>query len=34
VKRAKVLDPWFNLFDNEYPKLEKWMAEERELPHP
>ena len=34
VKRAKVLDPWFNFFDNEYPKLEKWMAEERELPHP
>ena len=33
VKRVKVLDPWFNLSE-QYPKLEKWMAEERELPHP
>jgi len=33
VKRAKVLDPWFSFFDP-YPKLEEWMAEEGELPHP
>ena len=34
VRRVKVLDPWFNFFDNQYPKIEKWMAEEHELPHP
>ena len=33
VKRVKVLDPWFSLFD-QLPRLNKWMAEERELPHP
>jgi hypothetical protein len=33
VKRLKLLDPRFSLFD-QHPKLEKWMAEERELPHP
>jgi outer membrane protein assembly factor BamE (lipoprotein component of BamABCDE complex) len=33
VKQVRVLDPWFNFFEEQYPKLEKWMAEERELPH-
>jgi len=33
VKRVKLLDPWFSLFD-QLPRLNKWMAEERELPHP
>ncbi len=36
VKRVKVLDPWFNFFEffDQHPKLQKWMAEERELPNP
>ena len=36
VKRVKVLDPWFNFLelDDQHPQLQKWMAEERELPHP
>ena len=33
VKRVKRLDPWFHFF-GQYPKLEEWMAEERESPHP
>lgn len=36
VKRVTVFDPWFNFFelDDQHPKLQKWMAEERELPDP
>jgi len=36
VKRVKVFDPWFNFFelDDQHQKLQKWMAEERELPNP
>lgn len=34
VKRVKVIDPsWYSPMD-QYPRLEEWMAEERDLPHP
>jgi len=33
VKRVKVIDPWWFSTSDQYPRLEEWMAEERELPH-